>query len=41
MVDSPELQTIERWEADGVYKFDASTPRENVFSIDTPPPTVS
>jgi valyl-tRNA synthetase len=41
VVDSPESQTIERWDADGVYKFDASAPRETVFSIDTPPPTVS
>ena len=41
MVDSPESQTIERWEADGVYRFDASAPRETVFAIDTPPPTVS
>jgi len=41
VVDSPESQTIERWEADGVYRFDASAPRETVFAIDTPPPTVS
>ena len=29
------------WERDGVYRFDDSVPREQVFSIDTPPPTVS
>ena len=29
------------WERDGVYRFDRSAPRERVFSIDTPPPTVS
>ena len=29
------------WERDGVYRFDHSSPREQVFSIDTPPPTVS
>ncbi len=31
-----------RWEEGGVYRFDASRlPREAVYSIDTPPPTVS
>src|SRR5436309_2605481 len=30
-----------RWEASGVYRFDRSRPRAEVFSIDTPPPTVS
>ena len=29
------------WEDEGVYRFDASRPRQDVFSIDTPPPTVS
>ena len=29
------------WERDGTYSFDRSAPRERVFSIDTPPPTVS
>jgi valyl-tRNA synthetase len=29
------------WERDGVYRFDRSAPRERVFAIDTPPPTVS
>src|SRR5215212_6025379 len=29
------------WEADGTYAFDRSATREQVFSIDTPPPTVS
>jgi valyl-tRNA synthetase len=29
------------WERDGVYRFDRSAPRERVYSIDTPPPTVS
>jgi len=29
------------WERDGVYRFDRSVPRERVFAIDTPPPTVS
>jgi valyl-tRNA synthetase len=44
--DKPALEGLEdkwtrRWEADGVYRFDRSRPREDVFSIDTPPPTVS
>src|SRR6056297_428130 len=44
--DKPTLDGIEdrwaaRWDADGVYRFDASAPRHDVFSIDTPPPTVS
>ena len=29
------------WEKHGVYNWDASKGRENTFSIDTPPPTVS
>ncbi len=29
------------WERDGVYRFDRDAPRERVFAIDTPPPTVS
>ncbi len=29
------------WEAAGVYRFDRSRERAEVFSIDTPPPTVS
>jgi valyl-tRNA synthetase len=44
--DKPTLDGIEdgwadRWEADGTYRFDRTAPREAVFSIDTPPPTVS
>ena len=44
--DKPALEGLEqkwlaRWESDGVYRFDRSAPRSNVFSIDTPPPTVS
>src|ERR1700733_8278475 len=29
------------WERDGTYSFDRSASRERLFSIDTPPPTVS
>ncbi len=44
--DKPTLDGIEarwapRWEADGVYRFDRSAARADVFAIDTPPPTVS
>jgi valyl-tRNA synthetase len=44
--DKPTLDGIEarwsdQWQTDGTYHFDASVPREQVFSIDTPPPTVS
>jgi valyl-tRNA synthetase len=40
-LDGLEAKWGERWEADGVYRFDASKSRGDVFSIDTPPPTVS
>ena len=30
-----------RWEHDGTYRFDRTKARADVFSIDTPPPTVS
>ncbi len=44
--EKPGLEGLEqrwsdRWDTDGVYRFDRSQPREHVFSIDTPPPTVS
>ncbi|HEX5475924.1 MAG TPA: valine--tRNA ligase [Vicinamibacterales bacterium] len=44
--DKPALEGLEskwqaRWDADGVYRFDRTRPREEVFAIDTPPPTVS
>src|SRR4051812_701383 len=43
---SPALEGLEakwtpRWEADGVYRFDRTADRAHVYSIDTPPPTVS
>ncbi|GAA4953544.1 valyl-tRNA synthetase [Nonomuraea thailandensis] len=46
MPDKPTLDGLEqvwvaRWEDEGTYRFDRSAPRERVFSIDTPPPTVS
>jgi valyl-tRNA synthetase len=44
--DKPALEGLEAkwtpvWEASGVYRFDRSRPRGGVYSIDTPPPTVS
>ena len=36
-----EAKWIARWEASGVYRFDRTRPRADIFSIDTPPPTVS
>jgi len=29
------------WEREGTYRFDRAAPRERIFAIDTPPPTVS
>ncbi|MDH3681335.1 MAG: valine--tRNA ligase [Acidimicrobiia bacterium] len=40
-LDGVETRWVERWKADDVYAFDRSKPRSGVFSIDTPPPTVS
>jgi valyl-tRNA synthetase len=36
-----EAKWLPRWEASGVYRFDRTRTRAEVFSIDTPPPTVS
>src|SRR5262245_30007656 len=36
-----EAKWIPRWEEGGTYRFDKSRNRSDVFSIDTPPPTVS
>jgi valyl-tRNA synthetase len=36
-----ETKWIARWDESGVYKFDRTQPREKIYSIDTPPPTVS
>ncbi|MFC7583340.1 valine--tRNA ligase [Nonomuraea antimicrobica] len=46
MPDKPTLDGLEqvwvaRWETEGTYRFDRSKPREQVYAIDTPPPTVS
>ena len=44
--DKPTLDGIEQtwakvWQDEGVYRFDRNAARANVYSIDTPPPTVS
>jgi valyl-tRNA synthetase len=44
--EKPALEGLEekwttRWETDATYRFDRSRPRDEVFAIDTPPPTVS
>src|SRR5260370_33325057 len=40
-LDGIEQRWIERWEREGTYRFDRSKSRGQVYSIDTPPPTVS
>jgi len=40
-LDGLEAKWSARWEEDGTYRFDRSRPRSEVYSIDTPPPTVS
>ncbi|WP_169949411.1 valine--tRNA ligase [Microbispora sp. H11081] len=40
-LDGLEAVWVERWEAEGTYRFDRSRGRDEVYSIDTPPPTVS
>ena len=44
--DKPTIEGLESkwneiWEKEGIYRFDRSKNREEIFSIDTPPPTVS
>ena len=44
--EKPSLEGLEerwseRWEEDGVYRFDPEASADRVYSIDTPPPTVS
>jgi len=36
-----EQRFVERWDADRTYAFDRGATRDQVFAIDTPPPTVS
>ncbi|KQY63662.1 MULTISPECIES: valine--tRNA ligase [unclassified Nocardioides] len=44
--DKPALEGLEakwseKWKAEDTYRFDRTQPRSMVYSIDTPPPTVS
>ena len=40
-LDGIEARWMPRWEADGTYRFDRTATRDEVFAIDTPPPTAS
>ena len=40
-IDGIEQRWVEEWERSGAYRFDRTRPRSEVYSIDTPPPTVS
>src|SRR6202165_4180924 len=40
-IDGIEAHWIDEWDAASVYRFDRTKSREEIFSIDTPPPTVS
>ena len=40
-LDGLEDKWAASWEADATYRFDRSRSRAEIFSIDTPPPTVS
>ncbi|MEX1217215.1 MAG: valine--tRNA ligase [Acidimicrobiales bacterium] len=44
--EKPDLESLEArwgaiWETEGTYSFDRTATRDGVYSIDTPPPTVS
>jgi valyl-tRNA synthetase len=44
--DKPALEGLEakwteRWERDGTFRFDRTKTRDEIYSVDTPPPTVS
>jgi valyl-tRNA synthetase len=40
-LDGLEARWTARWEEDGTYRFDRSKGRGEIYSVDTPPPTVS
>src|SRR4030095_4557918 len=40
-VEGLEAKWISRWETEGPYRFDRHPTRDRLYSIDTPPPTVS
>jgi valyl-tRNA synthetase len=44
--DKPALEGLEakwteRWQSEGIYRFDRAKSRAEIYAIDTPPPTVS
>jgi valyl-tRNA synthetase len=44
--DKPALEGLEakwteRWQSEGIYRFDRTKSRAEIYAIDTPPPTVS
>ncbi|MFL6287777.1 MAG: valine--tRNA ligase [Actinomycetes bacterium] len=40
-VDGIEVKWQQVWQEQGIYRFDRSKGRDEIYSIDTPPPTVS
>jgi valyl-tRNA synthetase len=40
-IDGIEVKWQQVWEEQGIYRFDRSKDRHEIYSIDTPPPTVS
>ena len=40
-VDGLEAKWVPAWEKNQTFAFNADAPKENVFSVDTPPPTAS
>ena len=40
-IDGLEAAWLERWDEDATYRFDRAATRSTIYSIDTPPPTVS
>src|SRR5688572_9373932 len=40
-LDGIEVRWADQWAADDLYRFDRTAVRDEVFAIDTPPPTVS
>ena len=40
-LDGIEAKWVDVWDESGVYRFDRTRSREQIYSIDTPPPTVS
>ncbi|HEY0520578.1 MAG TPA: class I tRNA ligase family protein, partial [Ilumatobacteraceae bacterium] len=40
-LDGIEERWMQRWQTDDLYRFDRTASRDQVFAIDTPPPTAS